>query len=230
MTYWIQLSPTLVHYNYCVSNDIAANGSNLFFGTQNHPQSDPMDMDGPWPLLAFIRNAQNPNVVTFCIYTLEGIHIDSEGFDPLKDTGGALNLTSQARTDLVELLLKQAEQLTTNDKSAEKMFALLEEDRLSYFHINTEYYPHMLREFYYQVYDPLSQSSENYVTLLGFSTSMSRLSIPSNLYFRLGHFSLGQLAKPTFEPFGHSLPHINLTASGMRELAFLLASRFSEKE
>ncbi len=167
MTTWIQLTKDKTHSFYRVPLELAEAGDNDFFGTEHHP----LDIEGPWPFLAFLRNRDQPRVFTFQIYTIEAEALEFEGFNPLAETCGALSLNRQALADLVSLLLMYAQRLPPVNNISQKMFKQIEDSRRTDFHLHPEWFPNSRDYYYYQTYDPLGESrADSIATILVLST------------------------------------------------------------
>lgn len=218
MTTWIQLTKDKSHSFYRVPIELAEADDNNFFGTEHHP----LDIDGPWLFLAFLRNRDQPRVFTFQIYTIEAEALEFEGFNPLAETCGALSLNRQALADLASLLLMYAQRLPPVNNISQKMFEQIEDSRQTDLHLHPEWFPNSRDYCYYQTYDPLGESrADSIATILVLSTGQCSQP-PSRLYFKIAQFSLDALQDPSFDPLDYSLPRINLDRSGMQELAGIL--------
>jgi hypothetical protein len=223
MSTWIQLSTDKVHTFYRVPIEVAAADDNTFFGLEHHP----LDLDGPWPLLAFLQDSAHPGVVMFHIFSIPPEALEFEGFNPLADRGGYLSLERQELVDLVSLLRACAQRLPPAHKSDQKMFRRIEASELADLHLHPEWFPNTKRYHYYQVYDPLAETRENSTaTILILSTGHTGPpQALSNLYFKIASFPLQALQNPSFTPLDHSLARIHLDRSGIQELASLLQAQ-----
>lgn len=219
MTTWIQLSPDKVHSQYRVPLDIATSEENTFFGTQCQPGNNPYD-DGPWSLVAFLGNQEQPNVVTFQISHIDFEDLEFEDFNPLTDYAGHLNLEKQELIDLINLLISYAKTIKPTQVKTTKMFVPLDYLKLVDFRFDTFLFPKMKQKFYYQVYEPrLKAEDDSTATIVSLSTGPEQ---PSHTYLKVSHFLLKSLGEPSFNPADYSIGKINLDRSGMEELASIL--------
>lgn len=220
MRTWIQLTAEKAHTLYRVPTKIAAADNNAFFGLVHHS----LDLDGPWPLVAFLQDDAYSGVIAFHIFSVLPEALEFEGFNPLTEKGGYLSLKRQEVAGLIDLLRLYAQRLPSMRKIEQKMFGKIEDSELADFHLHPEWSPNTKRDHYYQVYDPLVELRKNSTaTILIFSTGHTGPSeAPSNLFFQIGRFPKQALQDASFTPLDHSLARINLDRSGMQELASLL--------
>ena len=218
MPAWIQLTAEKAHSFYRVPMELAEADCNFFYGAAHHPR----DADGPWPLVAFLQERDQPGVITFQLYTMEAEELEVEEFNPLARPCGHLSLEREALSELVKLLLSHAAKLTPARSDVRKMFRQIEDLHLADFALHPEWFPDSRDQYYYQIYDPLEEAGEKSTqTILIFSTGQTSRS-SSRLYFKVAHFSLQSLQKPSFDVLDDSFPRINLDRGGMEELARLL--------
>ena len=218
MPAWIQLTAEKARSFYRVPMELAEPDDNFFYGAPHHPR----DAEGPWPLLAFVQDRDQPGVITFQLYTIEAEDLEVESFNPLVQPCGYLNLDREALADLVKLLLSYATKLTPRRSEVRQMFRQIDDLKLADFGLHPEWFPDSRDQHYYQIYDPLEEpSAKSSQTILIFSTGQTSQS-SSRLYFKVAHFSLQSLQEPSFDILDDSLPRINLDGAGMEELARLL--------
>ena len=218
MPAWIQLTAEKAHTFYRVPMALAETDGNFFYGAAHHPR----DADGPWPLVAFLQERDQPGVITFQLYTMEAEELEVEEFNPLARPCGHLSLEREALSELVKLLLSHAAKLTPARSDVRKMFRQIEDLQLADFALHPEWFPDSRDRYYDQIYDPLEEPGEKSTqTILIFSTGQTARS-SSRLYFKVAHFSLQSLQKPSFDVLDDSFPRINLDRGGMEELARLL--------
>ena len=218
MPAWIQLTAEKAHTFYRVPMALAETDGNFFYGAAHHPR----DADGPWPLVAFLQERDQPGVITFQLYTMEAEELEVEEFNPLARPCGHLSLEREALSELVKLLLSHAAKLTPARSDVRKMFRQIEDLHLADFALHPEWFPDSRDQYYYQIYDPLEEAGEKSTqTILIFSTGQTSQS-SSRLYFKVAHFSMQSLQQPSFDVLDDSLPRINLDRGGMEELARLL--------
>lgn len=223
MTTWVQLPKDKAHSFYRVPLELAARDENGFFATQHHP----LDTDGPWPFLAFLKSESHKGGLTFQIFTIEAEALESKGFNPLTETCGYLFLRKRQLSDLVRLLLSYAETLPS-PPTEQPMFKQVEPSRLKHFRIPSPLLPNSRDCFYYQTHDPMGEpTGESVATLLILSTAQGPRRA-SGLYFKIAQFPLQALKEPSFHVLDDSLPKIRLNRSGMEELARIL--ELHEKE
>lgn len=217
MKTWTQLSPDEARNFYYIPAEIVNNDDNVFFGMEHHPR----DLDGPWPLLVFLRDTTHSHCVRFHIFSVLPEAQEFQGFNPLLETGGHLVLDSQSLTDLVDLLREYSRQLPSPPRNNQKMFERIEDSRLRDFHLHPEWFPNSEQSYYRQIYDPLFESEKNSITIL----LLSRSSIqPSNarLFFQIASFPAQNLQKQSFDPLENAVAGINLDQNSIKELASLL--------
>jgi hypothetical protein len=125
MRVWHKLSAEKTNSFYRIPKEIAENGDNVFYGTEINP----FDGDGPWPLLAFLRDKEFPEYVVFQIYEVDPEAQEYEPFNPLTESGGYLFLNKKSVLDLVELLyeFQTAGQIESKDETDRKTFSLLDD-------------------------------------------------------------------------------------------------------
>jgi hypothetical protein len=224
VTTWVQLPKETVHSFYRVPVELAGAEGNRFFGTEHHP----LDADGPWPLLAFLRSEARPDVVTFQIFTLEAEALEAEGFNPLSETCGYLDLVKRQAIDLARLLSSFAERLISPPAPRRPMFEQLDGVKLGELRIPTPVVPGSREYVFRQTYDPENEPiGESTETLLFFSAGQG--SRPAyRLYFKILRFPLRARADLSFSPLDHSLAKICLDRSGLEELAAILEVRQRE--
>jgi len=217
MTTWVQLPKDKAHSFYRVPLELTARDENCFFAAKHHP----LDTDGPWPFLAFLKSESHKGILTFQIFTIEAEALESKGFNPLTETCGYLFLRKRQLSDLVRLLLSYAETLPS-PPTEQPMLKPVEPSRLRDFHISSPLLPNSRDYFYYQTYDPMGEpTSESIVTLLILSTAQGPRR-PSGLYFKIAQFPLSALKEPSFNVLDDSLPKIHLNRNGIEELARIL--------
>lgn len=223
---WTKLSVGTASGNYRVPIELAKKEENSFYGTQRHPESNPHDMDGPWPFLAFLRSEQRPNVFTFHIHTLTIEMIEYEGFDPVTDFGSGLRLKKQALVDLIDLLATHEQQLEPENISSEKMFRRLDSEEAVEYRLHPEWFPETIRFYYKQIYNPLTYpDDDSLITIIKLATSQS---LPSPyLHFSIHQFPPQKLQDPSFEPLDFSYARINLDKKGFQELRDLLKEQLA---
>jgi len=218
MPAWIQMTSEKAHSFYRVPMALAEADDNFFYGAAHHPR----DADGPWPLVAFLQERDQPGVITFQLYTIEAEELAVESFNPLVQPCGYLNLDREALADLVKLLLSFATKLTPRRSEARQMFRQIDDLKLADFGLHPEWFPGSKDRYYYQAYDPLEEPEGNSTqTILIFSAGQASHS-SSRLYFKIAHFSQRSLRDPSFDILDDSFPRINLDGGGMEELAHLL--------
>ncbi len=155
MKAWIQIPAEKAHSFYAVPLDVATAEGNAFFGMEHHP----LDIDGPWPFLAFIRNTSHPNIATFCILTIQPEYFESEEFNPLTETDSGLTLNSQMLASLVNLLQDYASQLPPAETSQEA-FKTINAEMATDFRLHPEWFPGTEQYYYLQPYDPLGMEEK----------------------------------------------------------------------
>ena len=225
MTSWIPLPKETAHSFYRVPLELASAEENSFFGFEHHP----LDTDGPWPFLAFLKSENQPGVLTLQIFTIEAEALESKNFNPLTEICGYLSLNRRQLLDLVRLLRSYAERLPPPRAESQEMFKPIEKVRLKAFRLRSPLLPDSRDYFYYQTYDPAHEPTrESIATLLIFSAGQSPRPPPLALYFKIARFPLKALEEASFNPLDHSLPRIHLNRSGMEELARLLEDRQKE--
>jgi hypothetical protein len=226
MKSWIQLFADTVHTYYGVPIEVATGEDNTFFGLEHHP----LDLDGPWPILALLQDRVRPDVVIFQVFSVLPEALELESFNPLTGKGGYLSLNQQELAGLVSLLQMYAQQLPPARRSTQSMFGKIEDSRLSDFHLHPEWFPHTKRYHYYQIYDPLAESTESSIdTILILSTGHTGPpEVPSNLFFQIAQFPKQALQDQSFTPLDHALSRIHLDRSGMQELASLLQAHLDQ--
>ena len=218
MPAWIQLTAEKAHSFYRVPMALAETDCNFFYGAAHHPR----DADGPWPLVAFLQERDQPGVITFQLYTIEAEELAVEAFNPLARPCGHLSLDREALSELVKLLLSHAAKLTPGRSDVRQMFRQIDDLKLADFALHPEWFPDSRDQYYYQIYDPLEEpGGKSTQTILIFSTGQTSQS-SSRLYFKVAHFSLQSLQEPSFDVLDDSFPRINLDGGGMEELARLL--------
>ena len=218
MTTWVQLPRDRARSFYRVPIELAVAKDNYFFGTKHHP----LDIDGPWPFLALLRNRDRPEAFTFQIYTIEAEVLEFESFNPLTETCGAITLRRKALADLVSLLLEYGQKLPAVNNMSRKMFRQIEDPEWTDFHLHPEWFPNSRDYYYYQTYDPLDESRAHSIATILIVSTGQRSQPPSHLYFKIAQFPRKALQDPSFDPLDHSLARINLDRAGMRELARIL--------
>ena len=218
MPAWIQLTAEKAHSFYRVPMELAETDRNFFYGAPHHPR----DADGPWPLVAFLQERDQPGVITFQLYTIEAEELAVEAFNPLARPCGHLSLDRESLSELVKLLLSHAAILTPGRSDVGQMFRQIDDLKLADFALHPEWFPDSREQYYYQIYDPLEErGGKSTQTILIFSTGQTSQS-SSRLYFKVAHFSLSSLKEPSFDILDDSFPRINLDGGGMEELARLL--------
>jgi hypothetical protein len=218
MPAWIQLTAEKAHTFYRIPMALAETDGNFFYGAAHHPR----DADGPWPLVAFLQERDQPGVITFQLYTMEAEELEVEEFNPLVQPCGYLSLDRDALTELVKLLLTNSTKLTPGRSEVRQIFRQIDAWKMADFGLRPEWFPDSRDQFYYQIYDPLEEAGEKSTqTILIFSTEQTSRS-SSRLYFKVAHFSLQSLKEPSFDVLDDSLPRINLDRDGMEGLARLL--------
>ena len=218
MPAWIQLTAEKAHSFYRVPMALAETDRNFFYGAAHHPR----DADGPWPLVAFLQERDQPGVIAFQLYTIEAEELAVEAFNPLARPCGHLSLDREALSELVKLLLSHAAKLTPGRSDVRQMFRQIDDLKLADFALHPEWFPDSRDQYYYQIYDPLEEpGGKSTQTILIFSTGQTSQS-SSRLYFKVAHFSLQSLQEPSFDVLDDSFPRINLDGGGMEELARLL--------
>jgi hypothetical protein len=222
MKAWIRIPGEKAHSFYAVPLDVATAEGNAFFGLEHHP----LDIDGPWPFLAFLKDATHPNVITICIFSILPEYLESEGFNPLTETGSHLSLDSQTLVSLVDLLQNYAARLLSTE-SSQKAFKTLEAKTIADFRLHPERFPGTEQHYYLQAYDPLGEAKKNQtVTVLTLTTE--RISDPRDAFrlsLKIASFPLQKLQDPSFKPLEHALPQVRLDRNGLQELASLLQER-----
>jgi hypothetical protein len=221
METWIQLSADEARTFYSIPIELAMKDGNSFFGLKHHP----LDLDGPWPLLAFLQDKNHPDVVTFHASRILPEVQELEGFNPLLETrvGGHISLKRENLVGLVNLLREYSLQLSVIQQNNEKMFKKIEDSELLNFHLHPERFASSKRLHYYQVYNPLEGLEKNSTTILIFSTRYTgSQNVPSALSLKIASFPLKNLQNPSFNPLENSLPQVHLDRSGMQELSSLL--------
>jgi len=217
MKIWIKPSPKLAHNFYRIPSEIAMGDDNIFYGMEHHPY----DLDGPWPLLAFLQNKEYPNVATFHIYNVHPSDLEFESFNPLvRRVRGYLTLKHQALTGLIDILREYSQRLSSTPNKRQKMFRSIQGTELADLHLHPEWFPKSKKNHYYQIYDPLVKK-EKYTIATILILSIDR-TVPSVLFFKIVSFPLGKLQNPSFTPLDDSLARINLDRNGMEELITLL--------
>jgi hypothetical protein len=218
MAAWIQLTAEKAQSFYRVPMELAEADGHFFYGAAHHPR----DGDGPWPLVAFLPERDQPGVITFQLYTIEAEELEVEAFNPLAQPCGYLSLDRQALAELAKLLSSCAAKLTPARSDVRQMFRQIDDLKLADFALHPEWFPDSKDRYYYQIYDPLEESGgKSTQTILIFSTGQTSQS-SSRLYFKVAHFSLPSLQEPSFDVLDDSFPRINLDRGGMEELARLL--------
>jgi hypothetical protein len=221
MAHWILLSPEKAHSFYRVPLSLTTANGNLFYGTAH----DPRDNDGPWPLVAFLREQDWPRVITLQIYTIEAEERTAPSFDPISQGGGHLNLQRECFARLGDLLRSEAAKLPAGAGNPEPMFHRIDDARLSDFGLSRAYFPNTADQYYRQTYDPLQVVEDAPLrTVLIFSTGQSA-AMAARLYFKIAQFPRHALANPSFDVLDDSIARINLNRAGAKELAALLEAQ-----
>jgi hypothetical protein len=222
MKAWIQIPADKAHSFYRVPLEAATAEGNTFFGLEHHP----FDIDGPWPFLAFLKDTTHPSVVTFCIFTIPPEALEFEGFNPLTETAGGLNMDGQTLASLIDLLQNYASRLPPAESNQEA-FKSIEAETIADFRLHPEWFPNSERYYYLQTKDPLGGAGENpIVTVLILSTKRTRTPQAAfRLSLEIASFPSQKLQDPSFNPLDHALPQIHLDRNGVQELASLLQER-----
>lgn len=218
MPAWIQLPAEKAHSFYRVPSELAATDRNSFYGAAHHPR----DTDGPWPLLAFLQDRDQPGVIRFQLYTIEAQQLEGEAFNPLTQPCGYLSLDRQALAELAKLLSSCAAKMTPAPNGVRPTFRHIADLHLADFGLHPDSFRDSEDQFYSQIYDPLDQSGAKATqTILIFSTGQ-RFQTSARLYFKIAQFPQQALQQPSFDVLDDCLATINLDRGGMEELARLL--------
>ena len=166
--------------------ELAETDRNFFYGAPHHHR----DADGPWPLVAFLQERDQPGVIAFQLYTIEAEELAVEAFNPLARPCGHLSLDREALSELVKLLSFHAAILTPARSDVGQMFRQIDDLKLADFDLHPEWFPDSRAQYYYQIYDPLEErGGKSTQTILIFSTGQTSQT-SSRLYFKVAHFSL----------------------------------------
>ena len=221
MPAWIQLPAEKAHSFYRVPLELAATDCNYFYGAAH----DPRDADGPWPLLAFLRERNRPGVMMFHIYTIEAEELAVEAFNPLAQPCGYLSLDGETLAGLAKVLSSLAAKLTQGPGGVRPMFRQIDESKLADLGLHPDSFPDSNDQYYHQIYDPLAAAGEtsNQTIMLFSSGQPSQPS--SRFYFKIAQYPQQAVEDPSFDVLDDALPRINLDRGGMEELARLLEAQ-----
>jgi hypothetical protein len=217
---WKQITRKQAHTLYGIPADIANLAENIFFGT---PIELPYNYDEPRPLVAFLHNREQSDVVTMYIKTIHPESLENDNgilsnvlWLPI---GGYLNLDEESLVGLVEILFTYKTQFMTEPVEERRFLQNVDSTEFTKYHLHPEWFPNSKQEYYIQAYDPLTTPAiPQTITLLNFSRTIGFASI----HFAITQFQTHDLQNPNFSPFEHGFSRINLNTTGIKELAMLL--------
>jgi hypothetical protein len=222
---WIKIAPPQAQLLYGIPARIADDEKNVFFGT-------PIDLthgyDVPRPLLVFLQNNENPDIVTLHIQTIEPETWEHRGMlpNPLMIEGGILNLDKTGLNGLLGILSSYQEQLTPKSLPNQQMFKPIESWKLPEFRLHPDWFPNTRQEHYIQVYDPLIEPNDSTITILILSQDIGFLT----LSLEIRQFSSLALQDPRFEPLYRGHSRVNLDRNGIQELQVMLQDQVDNLE
>ena len=214
---WARITPQQARSLYGIPAKIADDEENVFFGKLIDL---PHGYDVPRPLLAFLKNNEYPDVVTFHIQTIEPETWEYQGKlpNPLTMEGGILSLDRTGLSGLIGILLSYQEQLHFSALKDQQIFKPIESSKLDEFRLHPVWFPKTRLEHYIQVYDPLVKPDDSIITILILSKDIGFPKIG----LKIRQFSLLALQDPRYQPLNHGQSKINLDKKGFQELIAIL--------
>lgn len=226
MNYWHRLSIDEAEKSYRIPRDVASDVGHSFYGAAINP----FDSDGPWPLLAFMKEPNTTDNIIFQIYNIFPETLDQSAFNPLSATGGSVYLRKQALIDLISLLNEIQWQLPESDSYLGVEFELLNKSDTKKYRLTPELFPNSNIEYFRQIKSPHGdETGSSTTTILFFSTS-SREILPQILVFRILQFNTKRLQETSFNPLNDSNPRLILNRPGVVGLIELLSKQLAKLE
>ncbi len=222
---WERLTPGEAHGAYCVPKNAAFDSRNFFYGTQPKAMSNRFDMDGPWPLIAFLHQASNLNIVTLHLNNLFPEFTESENFNSLENNIGGLAFYKEELSDFIALLRLHSGYLPMTPELSSPIFQIMHTNDPVWRRFHPEWLPQTNLGLYRQLLEPLEglQKTKN-ITIVRISRDIIDSPAPNSIYFSIASFSETSLDDPNFNPLDAAIARINLNRQGLVELSDLLES------
>lgn len=234
MGLWQILTPEKACLSYKIPKELASNPQNVFYGGKYQPNSNSFEMDGVWPLIAFLFHPLEKDIVILHICTVDGDLLellDIKNRTPFDYPNGQyLNLTKEELSEFINLLQYHSELLKEKENTNGKIFNLIPNANLATLGINDEKfrtgldYSFTKQEYYHQRVAPVTYGKNNEIfTLLSFTAEAS----PNRkgLLFRICEINKDFTKRPNFSYFdmlNTALGRIVLDKQGIKELQNLL--------
>lgn len=219
---WEQLSADQVHALYKIPQIISYADDNVFYSNGRMP-GGPYD-DGPWPLIAFLRNSGDQRHVTVQVCTVHFEFLNGPGdSNPLSETfSGYLTVNKKELIHFNQLLRGLSLAWPSTGKMDDKCFTIIEESEFDYYHLRPKNHPKSDRLQYKQ--KSFFERGDERMCIITISCGpvfgpYVKLGEHLRFTFEFRQFYKSKLEDPSFTPLDHDLSKIDLDRQGLQELA-----------
>lgn len=226
---WKILESNFVHDVYLISNQIASNPQNTFYGKMRSRGDYPLDMESPWFLIAVLSMAERNDCFTFQLCTFDADlyeNLKRTNLDPLNShyTASFISLSKEDLSEVINILSLHSAHLDENVLASTKMFEELDQKGIQNLKPPSFQTGGIITKFYVQKYNPVSgRSDDQKVTIIRTNVNLKKPERKLSLgIYEFDKEALDDPKSPYLKMLDTSIGRINLDQNGALELCSIL--------